>query len=494
MKNQKGGIILPYKDAARQKETFMDYLESSDISRLNKGSYGLTLLSQLVVRPPDGSEWIQKMDYDNNRHYYRNETEKKSQYELPDFILNDLTILPVKNYYKKMVPSNEYGNPVYHLVIKLCIISDQPGDQPVSADGILNGKLNSVKGSDFQNEINIQTDIFFKTLQYLEPLVPGIVYADILQNSEDIKDILELLTQNGEREIEESLQNLLNFFKFTPNVGLGIIAMELVSPAKTLFRIVEELKQTNRISRSDMVKNIARYGILQLALQTEYSQNDFHRSNIMMLDDLNYFNSTLYPYRPIIIDFGRAVKIPPTIMEIIRNLVKEGNYIGALQYLCDKSFSHEMISDIINADSHYGWVCGDYNMWGKDYNQYIDDFVIKYNNKYDADTVKKYIPKPQPLSLNDNILIGKLFTQREKGMDTSISLMNNLHNEYPEKYPLLPISNQIKNSLYNGMIGGKKNKKNKHDKKDKKSKKNQKTLRQRKKNIHKKRNTFKARK
>ena len=297
-------------------------------------------------------------------------------------------------------------------------------------------------------------------------MTPGIVYADIIKHPEWKKYFLNLIHRAFEIIDKPKIENLANTFtsELMSKCYLGIIAMELVSPAKTLSHTIKDLQKVKSLNKIKMVKNIGRYGLLQLALQTGYSQNDFHASNIMMMNDSEYFSdNSLHPFRPIIIDFGRAVKIPPNIMEIIRNLVKEKNYIGALQYLCDKSFSHERISNIKYANTHYGWICGDYNMNGRDYNNYIEDFVKKYP-KYDVDTTKSFIPKPEALTLSDYLILKTLFNEREACIDKSISLMNNLHVQYPEKYPLLPVSNKTKNSLYNGMIGGKNKKTKKHKK------------------------------
>jgi hypothetical protein len=37
---------------------------------------------------------------------------------------------------------------------------------------------------------------------------------------------------------------------------------------------------------------------------------NFHQNNVMVVEDPNYFMG-LTTYRPVIIDFGRTVKIPP---------------------------------------------------------------------------------------------------------------------------------------------------------------------------------------
>ena len=46
----KGGLLLPNKN---EKETFLSYLDNSDIDFLSKGSYGLTLKTFIVRQIPE---------------------------------------------------------------------------------------------------------------------------------------------------------------------------------------------------------------------------------------------------------------------------------------------------------------------------------------------------------------------------------------------------------------------------------------------------------
>ncbi len=68
---------------------------------------------------------------------------------------------------------------------------------------------------------------------------------------------------------------------------------------------------------------------------------------------------------------------------------------------------------------------------------------------------------------------------REHAIDINVQEMDELH-RVDAKYPLLPVSNAIKNSLYNGMFGGKKHKKSRRNFSRKNKKRFQKTKRHRK--------------
>jgi hypothetical protein len=79
----------------------------------------------------------------------------------------------------------------------------------------------------------------------------------------------------------------------------------------------------------------------------------------------------------------------------------------------------------------------------------------------------------------DNEQIDKLFELRETAIDENVDAMKVLHDSEPNVYPLLPVANQLKNQLYNGMIGGRRRKRNNNKKtkrrqtnKNKKSNKN----------------------
>jgi hypothetical protein len=299
------------------------------------------------------------------------------------------------------------------------------------------------------------------------------------------------MKRNSETQVQPIFEKLVYYYRDNPNVNLGIIGMELVEEASTLFQVEKDIIQYKKDLLSNFfgnlqyqdkidkdiqeinnklanLNNICRYALLKLALDTEYSQNDFHKSNIMIMNDPSYFHSPGYENRPVLIDFGRAVKIPPNTMKEIRKLVEDFNYSEALKKLCDSNFAHDTIHNIANAKKYYGWVCGDYNMSDTNYDDYINKMtkVYKKNTKHE---IMKHIPKPKALLFLDIMYINKLFSLRENAIDINISIMNKLHDETPNKYPLLPVSNQIKNSLYNGMIGGFHNRKRRNAKKNTKT-------------------------
>ena len=371
--------MFPYSNFDKSEEIIYNYLENTKtIKVLSKGTYGITFLLEL----PDD---LQINDDDNS-------------------------------FYKTMVPNKNYGKPVTKLIIKLQHIFKPDNLDVEYHDKILNIQPSSEE--DFKNEINIQTDIFFKTLQYLQPLCPSIVYTSIINDKNKQIKIIQTLFNIKNKSIN------IPAFKF---YNTGIIVMELVEESKTLSSYINDNPDNKKLA-----ENISRYALLKLALDTEYNHNDFHKGNIMIQHSNDYFmteNGTEINIAPMLIDFGRTTKINSEIMQLIRESVNNKQYRKALSYLCDERTGNEYVSNP-TYKKFYGWVCGDYNG--------IPDLKL-------PDSV--------------DIEIDKLFVQREIAINAVVTKMDKLHSQEPNKYPLLPISNAIKNKLYNGMIGGKKKQK-----------------------------------
>lgn len=446
---QKGGLLLPYKDQKKSQEIFSEFLgNAKSIELVSKGSYGLTFKVNLSREIP--SEFINKD-------------------------------------YKEIRPDANFGKPVTSILVKLCFIYDAKlakkryiemedeneeqvktydfeGEYNLGTYGRENITLNSVSPSDFQNEINIQTDIYLKTIQYLQPLCPGIVYANVLDSTNGIL-LLNRIKDKVFPELKNlivHIQRVLNFNKDihdrSKEVGLGVIGMQFVENSATLLKYENVVFKGNPEAQN-VVSNMGRYALLRLALDTGYNHNDFHKSNIMVEENDRYFyeleegqhdydNSLVegYKQRAVIIDFGRATKIPPEIMELIKDAVSKRNYMQALKYLCDNRTGNQFISDR-RYYNNYGWICGNYN--------------TSIIGEQDSD---------------DNSIISELINLRESAINENTYIMDQLHGTDPAKYPLLPVPNSFKNQLYEGMLGGRRKRKTRRRvKKTKKSKKHRKS-------------------
>jgi len=424
-----GGIMLPYSKQELSKKIFTYYLNNFyKISILSYGLYGIVLL--LIL--PDN------IDPSNE-----------------------------DNFYKQMTPNENYGKIVKSLIIKIQFMNNNLEVK------LGNYKFLGVTEKQIQDEINIQTDIFFKTFNYMQPLCPSIIYAEIIKDFSEKINILNLL-----RKAENLPFPLENNIIYNDNIS--IIVMEMIHNSIPLSNYIYEINQNinklkkyikdiqkennddnlqqiniamNNINgekrKKEIVENISRYALLKLAIDTGYNHSDFHKGNILIQYDDTYFKNI--NKSPILLDFGRTTKLNLDILNSIKQKVEQKNYIGALTELC-KPFNSELQHTKFENASYFDWVCGDYEGLNGDIKKRLPDTV--------------------------NIRIVELFKLRELAIDENIQKMNKLHDSEPNKYPLLPLSNSIKNNLYNGMIGGKrkikrkrKTKKNKFYRRNKSNKK-----------------------
>lgn len=293
-------------------------------------------------------------------------------------------------------------------------------------------------------------------MQYLQPLCPGIVYSNIFDNN-SANLFLHKIRRNVviDTKGNKYINNLIEGLWQKNKIRLGIIGMEFLDGGNTLYSTIKS-RPTERFK----YHNYVRYSLLKLALDTEYNHADFHTGNLMVVPDNNYiFGET---ERIMIIDYGRSLKIPPDVMSQLRNYVQTKNYMIALEQLCLYNSSNEYIMDPQYAEVFYGYICGNYNTKESDYSllplktqNFINNNLrknIAYKNDGESFNIEEEKQK-----INDDI--DKLFENREKQIDINIQKMNELHDSDPSKYPLIPVSNSLKNSLYNGMIGGKRRRK-----------------------------------
>lgn len=419
MYKQKGGLLLPYKDQKKSQEIFREFINNSEsINIISRGTYGLIFKVNLPSEIPS------------------------------DFVNKD---------YKQIRPDVNFAKPVNTLLIKLALIYDpvtgiSEREFYLGNYGPERITLVTTQSSNFQNEINIQTDVYLKTIQYLQPLCPGIVYANILDTLSGLNFISQMFEKINQR-LRELFSGLQIVLANNRDVRLGIIGMQFIENSVTLNSLEMSDKSETRIT---IANNMARYALLRLALDTGYNHNDFHKANIMIVSDDKYFYyldgeqdySILaegrdfkehlldgHKFRAIIIDFGRATKIPPEIMRLIKDAASKGDYKQALKYLCDPRTGNQFVTNR-NYNKIYGWVCGDYNTTYLEHGDFDEGIMFSS--------------------------IAELSHLRESAIHENTLIMDQLHRRDPLKYPLLPVSNSFKNQLYEGMLGGKsKIKKNK---------------------------------
>ena len=488
----KAGAFFQNKSGDSAYKLFMNFLVNSNINKLGTGAFSVVLEVRLAIPPPDDSNWKLRISQKNGLLYYKSKLGEPSLWHIPDDVKQYIeTYIP--NCYKSLIPSPNYGQNVESLCIKLNIIS------PITRNFELFGKyLISVNEDDFIDEINKHTNIYQKTVNYMLPICPSIVFSDIVAGDNAIS-LLENIEDCISYKDKPEIQNLIYYIR-TYDVKIGIIAMEYKNS-------IEVRKITEPLATEFMM---GRFILLKLALDTGYNQDDFHPGNILVEEtqDYAYVNDTpidetalnsatsvddikmicsdyvknanpAYRWRPFIIDFGRAVKIKPNVLSLIRDCVKRKDYYQALKHLCDIRTT-KYTFDFHNQRS-YGWVCDDYNLTSKPadieyndtyrtmYRDYLAKslYGVEYNSLDSKQKVKVYNNLTQQINkfhseirpFNDrekeyiNSFIGSIFEKYEIAIDNNVKIMEALHRIDP-KYPRLPLDTSIRNSLYSGFLVG----------------------------------------
>jgi hypothetical protein len=338
-----------------------------------------------------------------------------------------------------MAPGANFGKPVRNLVLKVCVLGDYDAmtmNQQRLIDALL--QIEPVPEEDFEKEINVQTDIFMKTMNYLQPICPAIVFSGTFQTTAYASKIMKLL------KIPQKIINA--------DIKIGLVAMEVAENYTTLWKLTQ-----SDFPNIVEVEMQFLYLLIQLALQTEYTHGDHHGGNMLYnTTDTRYFKGVAG--HPLLIDFGRTTKIPPEVMPQFRDFCASHQYTNALKLLCQAPTANEYVADPEYARQFYGWACGDYNVSAKANAVESPSGWMSYISP-SSETSSPSSEAPSsggspdfPADTNDRIQ--ELFVQREQAIDDIVSEMNELHTRDPAKYPLLPLSKDMKNKVYNGILRG----------------------------------------
>jgi len=215
-------------------ENFLDFIRNSEVEFLSNGRYGLTF--KALLRP--GAE---------------------SKY--------------------KSIDNSAFGSPVNCLIIKLSVLKYNLDD-----DDMDEVPIDPIEEEDFRREVNIQTDVFLKTMNYLQPLCPAIVYSNIHDNTDqDSTNVLSILA--NQMNHENKFYSIITSLKIVVQ-QFSIIGMEMLNNYKTL----RELRNETNDDVYERYRLMSAFILIDLAIKTGYSHSDFHASNIMINpDDTTYF-------------------------------------------------------------------------------------------------------------------------------------------------------------------------------------------------------------
>jgi hypothetical protein len=449
-KIQKGGILIKsqYKTA---KEAFDYFLSACEVRALsnNTSNFGLLFYCRWLRNPED------------------------SPYE---------TLFGGLSNYSSGTVISSYKTPVTTIIIKIVGIynPDISGDRTwlISA---LDQENFLMLESDFENEINIQTDIYYKTLSYLDPICPAPVYGEIIKDntvSSNFVGLLSTKTPDDEYISKQILINLLTNIVDKTIPFLGVLAMELGEGYLELDEIcenyIEDPSEENELILN-ISENMCRLRQLELAIKTGYIHNSSHGRNILINHSIQGCYKGM-PGRVLLIDFGSTKKIPPDILKTINVHINNGQYYFALMELYKVNKLNDLIKYIQDLKSR---------LFTHPTNKRLNH-LLNRELPIVANELKKLgwlfylykcglpdgvwvLPLTPSEKTTKNLEILELNTRKEDATNERIAFFNDSsHGVDREKYPLLPLSNAIKNRLFEGVLsGGKTGNKNKTQNKNK---------------------------
>jgi hypothetical protein len=355
----------------------------------------------------------------------------------------------------EMIRSTDFKSPVKKILIKFVGIrpevrgeyDDDVWTVPFKTVSPALGIKNLEKEETFTKEINVQTDIFLKTISYLNPLCPAPIYASIKKDKANAIEFMSKLKIPDEYGLFSNATNrlitvIIEKIKDGVIPYLGVLGMEIADGYETFYDFYSRGSMRDDIRSYE---NMIRLKNLELALKTGYSQGDFHTGNMLVNPSIEGYYAGI-PGNALIIDFGYANKIPSEKLQEIKQLVSENKFVEALK----------IFNTLVRSDNRplgenpevYGWLS--YN----------------YDNKED-----KPIELVNPEEIEaENVKLLALKQAEETATDERIAFYNSdSHSGERNKYPLLPLSNAVKNSLFEGMLsGGKKRRKTRSRKNSKK--------------------------
>ena len=293
---------------------------------------------------------------------------------------------------------HNFKSPVNELIIKIVFLSTNfnPDDDIFCAE--IDNKITELAINEinmFIHEVNIQTNIYFKTCKDFQPICPGIVYANYFKNSYNIEKLfnlfIKLTTYNYYGyQTKIILTNLLDIYRSNTSFNsVGIIGMEYAEN----YKIISNFLPDNIHLKT--YKNMAKYLLLKLCLETGYNHGDFHLGNIMINTRINdYFNNILG--NPLLIDFGYAIKIEQPILDKIKDCINKKNYSKALLIIYNIPRVDGLDLTEPEYDIYFKWLCDDVdenelnNLF--ELHESSKELIFEKNYKFDfSDNFKNYL-------------------------------------------------------------------------------------------------------
>jgi len=346
------GIYLDAND----RDAFLHFLENSTASYLTSGAYGITFI--LTLKPDVESKYLS-------------------------------------------FHASTYGQPVRKILLKTMFV--YPIDINIRTFHYPQEKR-TVPIDNFYEEVNIQTDIYLKTINYLEPLCPAIVYATTAFIKEKDDPMTKALYNILKHQIPNGEQTKLQSH---PGMSIGAIGMELVGGDPDVVETLHNILEDAQFYHTYIAK--AYHTLIELIIKTGYSHGDFHGGNLLADTSIvDYFDTKRGKVS--MIDFGFAEKLSLQRYNQFKQLYKEQKYMDIITSMCD----------IPRKDG--------YSM-----------------TSYDGYRKMCFLDKPFPSATKEDInnKIIELYQLREQSIDKLTKSFTHKH---------LPLSNSERNKMYNGHI------------------------------------------
>ena len=295
--------------------------------------------------------------------------------------------------------------PINKMIIKLCAINNH-GTHNIGAT--VKGKQYGVKTINersFEREIEIQTEVFFRTCDYLEPICPCIIHSEVKGSDFDSRNRQRLAPRLsnllGKTQVDSVEYILLKIFVDQITTGrlsmYGLICMEYADGFNTLYR----LKQTESKETIEKLESISRQKLIEMSFKTQYTHSDFHHGNILCKLGVNP--------QVLLIDFGLCNRLNDEQWNTLKEEWDSHRYYDALESIFYPLRYDNY--DLRNRMDQYGWLLG------------TDEI------EYDEDDEFEEIDVAESVIFKINIEIEKLVE------DQNIKIQQ-LKEAFPKKFPL----------------------------------------------------------
>lgn len=292
---------------------------------------------------------------------------------------------------------------IEQMIIKLVAVGNYEGSQQTWAGTSFPNNKNIEKEENFRKENDIQTEIFNKTKEKLDPVCPEIFYYSIEKDKDAAIHFLNNMKELANNE-ETAISMLDDFIK---NIidgiipFLGILGMEMANGYHTLKNIYSDPLLDEKTIKQ--YENMARLRILDMVIKSGYSQNDYLGDNILVNPNITGYykdeNGNDIQGHILIIDFGYASKMPDEELEKMKTFIKLNQYENALCVFEDLPR--------LGYKSFYGWLYFKYNN--------VKKRSQNTNGKNNGDLIKLHISEIK--AINDRFshtTLGGIKSRRRK--------------------------------------------------------------------------------